>query len=219
MTDYKNYKNIGFDLDGTLYPGTPAIDSLIQEYIYEKISSHLEVPLTESKKMFTDLYKGERGLSGRQSLEELGVPNASEVVQEALEHADVASVLSPNPEALELLTGLRAAGKDLSILTGSDKNQLDKKLEALSIPQAFFTHIITDEVSDKSSGEAYKLWLSYYENASPADFLYIGDRSGTDYETPLTFGIQAILVNVKEEKEDVTCPQLETFAELSEYLM
>lgn len=219
MHSYKNYKNIGFDLDGTLYPGTESIDSLIQEYIYEKISSHLNISLTESKGKFIDLYKGERGLSGRQTLEELGIPNAGEVVQEALENADVAPVLSPDTKTLELLKKLRELGKDLSIITGSGKNQLDRKLEALSLPQSLFTHIITDEVSDKSSGAAYALWLSYYPDAKPEDFLYIGDRSKTDYETPQKLGISAILVNITETKDTISCPQLKNLDELSEYLL
>lgn len=219
MRSYSSCTVVGFDLDGTLYQGSAEIDALIQTYIYEKIAEHKNIGILESKKLFDDLYKEGRGLSGRKTLIALDIPNAGDIVQEALEQADVASVLTPDREIVTLLNKLTEHGKELAILTGSNKAQLDAKLAALELPQSLFAHIITDEIAHKSSGDAYKLWLSHYEDRSADDFVYIGDRPYSDYEVPSSLGINTILVNTKEVSPHIACPQLSTVYEIEELLL
>lgn len=213
--DYTNINVIGFDLDQTLYPKSLDIDAVIQQYIFEKIAAHKQVPITEAKKLFSDLYKDGEGLSGRKTLIELNIPNAAEIIQEALENADIASVLEPDFTVNTLLEKLKERYNNIDIITGSNAVQTHKKLAALSIPESLFTHIITDEDASKSDGAAYKLWMSYYKKLKPEDFLYIGDREGSDHIAPSVLGIKTILVNIQEENQNLDIPQLNSLQELN----
>lgn len=208
---------VGFDLDQTLYPKSPAIDERIQKYIYEKIAEHRNVNLATAQQLFAERYRGGAGLSGRQSLEDLGVPDAANIVQEALERADIASVLTPNPQTNTFLTRLtrRFAGVDL--ITGSNLEQTTKKLGALSIQPTVFTHVITENDAQKATGDAYRLWLSKYPHIEPGKFLYVGDRVRSDHEVPSELGIKTALV-YRASDPNITAYQFGTLTELLEVL-
>jgi FMN phosphatase YigB (HAD superfamily) len=219
MIDYKTkIKVIGFDLDQTLYPKSPEIDAAIQKYIYEKISENKRCSIEEARKLFSDLYKGGAGLSGSKSLAALGIPDGKEIVQEALEKADIASILVPDENATAMLERLREKYKNLDIITGSNDSNTDRKLEKLLIDKKLFNHIITaDSASKSDNGSAFKMWMSFY-NLPAENFLYIGDRVSSDYEAPKQLGIKSILVNIKEKNEGVDCPQLSSLQELGNCL-
>ena len=212
--NYSNIYVIGFDLDQTLYPNSPQIDEAIQEYIYKKIAEHKDVSIEEAETLFKDLYKNGNGLSGRKTLIELNIPHPSEVIQEALENADIASVLKQDTSVHALLEKLKQKYHNIDIITGSNRAQATKKLEALSISKNLFNYIIVDEDGSKSDGEAYRLWMSYYPERTPNEFLYIGDREGPDHEAPSSLGIKTILVNVPKKNPNIDIPQLKSLQEL-----
>lgn len=201
---------VGFDLDQTLYPKSPKIDEAIQKYIYERISQHQGCTLAEAERRFKEHYPS---LSGSKTLEKLKIPNAREIVQEALERADIAKFLHPSPEIRELLQGIRKKYGSVSLLTGSDKPIALKKLKALEIPLDLFDFTTFGEPS-KSTGEAYVKWIDHFKRVSPTlqpqNFLYIGDRYASDVEIPERMGIQAWLVNNPKEKH----PNVRTFTRL-----
>ncbi|NQV93165.1 HAD family hydrolase [Candidatus Kaiserbacteria bacterium] len=217
--DYSHIKVIGFDLDQTLYPKSPDIDEAIQVYIYKKIATHKNVTVGESKKLFSDLYREGNGLSGRKTLIELEIPDASEIIQEALENADIASILEPDESVSVLLKKLKEQYKNIDIITGSNNDQTKKKLKALSISENIFNHIIVDEDASKSDGEAYRLWISRYGEFNSSEFLYIGDREGPDHEVPSSLGIKTILVNVQKVNPDIDIPQLKSIQSIDSFLL
>jgi FMN phosphatase YigB (HAD superfamily) len=216
--DTSSIRVIGFDLDQTLYPKSPEVDEAIQKYIYEKIAEHRSCSLEEARNLFREQYQEGKGLSGSKSLEALGVPNAREIVQEALERADIASTLVADPRTLELLTYLKSKYKNIDIVTGSNSPITLKKLEKLNLSTALFNHLITDSDAAKSDGEAYRLWLSKYPNLTPTNFLYIGDRVSSDYEIPKTLGIKSVLVNLSKKDEMLPVLQLSSLLELKDIL-
>lgn len=216
--NYSHIKVIGFDLDQTLYPKSLEIDEVIQRYIYEKIVQHKNVSFEKAKKLFCDIYKSGNGLSGRKTLIELGIPHASEIIQEALENADIASALESNHATNLLLEKLKALYHNIDIVTGSNYQQTRRKLAALSIPTELFNHIIADEDASKSDGEAYHLWMSHYKQFNPYNFLYIGDRESLDHEVPSRLGIQTILVNVSTKNSLRNVPQLKQLTDIENLL-
>ncbi|MEK7614093.1 MAG: HAD family hydrolase [Patescibacteria group bacterium] len=219
MIDYKTkIKVIGFDLDQTLYPKSKDVDEAIQQYIYQKIAYHKNISITEAKKLFTDLYQGGRGLSGSKTLMALGITGGKEIVQEALERANIASFLVTNLETISLLEKLKEKYKNLDILTGSNDSNTFKKLESLGIDKKIFNHIITADNAAKSDGSAYKIWLSYY-SFPPENFLYIGDRIMSDYEAPKKLGIKSILVNIEGKDVSVDCLQLKSILDIGPLLL
>jgi len=212
----KQIKVIGFDLDQTLYEKSSEIDKAIQKYIYKKITNHKKCSLEKAEKLFKDLYKEGSGLSGRKTLLALGIPSASKTIQEALERANIAKFLVPNKETINLLHRLKKNFK-LDIITGSNKITTLSKLKKLGIPMEIFSRMITGHPT-KSDGASYKLWLSFYPEFRAREFLYIGDRP-SDYLVPKEFGIEAILVNIKNKDSELKCLQLTSLLEIKKYLL
>jgi len=214
---YKDIKIIGFDLDKTLYPGSDKIDETIQDYIFEKIAEHKNIPKVEAKRMFKELYKKGKGLSGRKTLIALDVPNAHNMVQDALEQADIASSLSPNPRVVNILKRLANKYK-IDLITGSALSTVLKKLDKLKIDTKIFSNIIDGNYS-KSDGTAFNTWLSYYPKLDPSQFLYVGDKPLSDYHAPKKLGIKSILVNQQEQDSKISCPQLGSFEEIEPLIL
>lgn len=215
---FSGVRVVGFDLDQTLYPKSPAIDEKIQQYLYEQIAEHREVDLKTAKRLFTERYREGAGLSGSQTLADLGIPRARELVQEALERADIASVLSPEPTVIRFLERLKTRYKGVDLITGSDIDQTKKKLRALGIRPAVFTHLITASEFSKSNGDAFRAWLAKYPGQPPEAFLYVGDRVRTDHEVPSGLGIKTVLIYVKKPQLEVEALQLPAFTSLAELL-
>ncbi|MDO8660427.1 MAG: HAD hydrolase-like protein, partial [Candidatus Woesearchaeota archaeon] len=176
-------KYIGFDLDQTLYPKSPDIDSAIQKYIYEVIAKFKNCSIEEGKDLFCAHYPV---ISGRKTLMRLGFPSeqAEQIIQKALENADILSFLKPNKEVLEMLTQLKKS-YSLALITGSAKEIALKKMRALQLPQELFSVFITGEVI-KSDGTAFLQWMSHIKKdrseATAKEFLYVGDRKTTDVD-------------------------------------
>lgn len=216
--DLKDIRVVGFDLDQTLYPKSPLIDERIQAYLYQKIAEHAGVSLVEAEKLFKDRYRNGAGMSGRETLEDLGLPDASDMVQEALEHADLTSVLVPDLETNQLLEDIGKAYEGMDLITGSNLEQTTKKLAVLDIDTSVFTHVITADDSKKSTGESYEKWLALYPNLKPHQFLYIGDRSRSDHDVPAALGIRTCLVYVTSPSPTSTALQLANLRELRNVL-
>lgn len=211
MEKFENIEVIGFDLDQTLYPKSPAVDAAIQSYLFLKIAQRRGVSVGEAQKLFSDLYKEGRGLSGSQSMETLGFPNSRDIVQEALEHADIAATLDPSPETASFLAEL-AGRYTLDLVTGSNTSETRKKLAAIGIDPNQFKHLITADTANKSTGEAYQVWLSLYPDLEPEQFLYIGDRA-LDHTVPSPLGIRTLLVNINKLDAELPCIQLSSLLE------
>ncbi len=211
-------KVVGLDLDQTLYPKSPEIDQAIQGYIYEKIAEHKGCPIDAAQKLFSDLYREGKGQSGSQTLATLGIPRPKEIVQEALENADIAKFLVPDIRTHQLLQELREKFLALDLITGSFERVTNAKLAKIDVKRDQFNKIITGE-TDKSNGSAFRLWLAHYPDLQPHNFLYIGDREKTDFVIPNEMGIQTILVNIRTPNLEIDCLQLSSFHDLRKYLL
>lgn len=217
--DYSSIKVLGFDLDQTLYPRSKEIDGMIQGYIYEKIALHKKVTFEEAATLFRDLYQEGRGMSGRKTLETLGVPGAADIIQEALEKADIASVLVTDTRTINLLTRLKEKYPNLDLITGSGRSEIVKKFRALGIREDTFVNIISGEDASKSDGGAFNKWLALYPQFTPEQFLYIGDKSASDHLPAKNLSINSILVNLKEIDSELECPQYHSLFEIEEILL
>jgi FMN phosphatase YigB (HAD superfamily) len=158
-------------------------------------------------------------MTGGEALRDLGLSNAPELVQDALERADISSILTPDPETNQLLADLRAHFEGMDLITGSNLSQTEKKLRALGLSLASFTQVITANDASKSTGDSYRLWLSLYPHLTPQQFLYVGDRVRSDHEIPSALGISTCLVYVREPDPAVTALQLPDFKPLRNHLV
>ncbi|RMD57645.1 HAD family hydrolase [Candidatus Woesearchaeota archaeon] len=192
---------IGFDLDQTLYPKSQEIDEAIQNYIFKEIADHKKCSTKEARTLFLSHYTSK---SGREALCEIGIPKtkASEIIQQALEAADLSKYLKPDERVKRLLKALRS-NYSLALITGSHKDNAEKKLRLLEIPSDTFDIKIYGNVS-KRDGSAFKKWMSTRPELEAEQFLYVGDRVSTDIEPAIRLGIKAILVG----SEETICPQV-----------
>lgn len=218
--DFSRIKIIGFDLDQTLYPKSPLIDEAIQIYLFEEISKLKNISLSESKNLFDKYYKNGKGLSGSKTLSEIGFEQnrAKNLVQEALENANIVDFLKPDIEIINLLIYLKNKYQSIDIITGSNKDNTFNKLAKLEIKVELFSHIITADDGSKSDLSAYKIWLNKYKRFNIENFLYIGDRPSSDYERPRELGINSILINIKETDSNINCLQLKSLIEIKQYI-
>lgn len=218
-SEFKKIKVIGFDLDQTLYPKSSEIDEAIQGYIYIKIAEHKGCSESEARELFNNLYKNGSGLSGGQTIKELGISNGSEIVQEALERADIAKFLHPNNEIGLLLNKLKKQYHNVDLITGSGGGIARRKLESLKIPKELFSNIIDGDIANKSNGAAYRMWLALYPKIKPEEFLYVGDRPMSDYVVPTGLGIRSILVNREKKDNEIHCIQLKALVDIDSILL
>jgi len=213
MPNWESIEVIGFDLDNTLYPVTPEIDEVIQNYIHEQSAAILGIDFDEAKRRFDSYYRGGQGLSGGKTLAAMGVQSERDIVQDALERADVASTLSPDPELVQFIDDLSQSFRSVDLLTGSSAEQTYAKIKALGLIATQFGLIITADDLSKSTGEAYQAWLDHYHGLSAASFLYVGDRKRVDSDIPAELGIATALVNTTAEPTAATpvYPDLASF--------
>lgn len=216
---FEGVKVIGFDLDQTLYPKSEEIDLAIQSYIWKRIAEKLGWSLEKAGSYFKERYPK---LSASQILIGLGFSEeeAKDIVQEALENAEISEFLKPNPEVRKLLEGLKGRYK-LSLITSNSKENAERKLRKLEIPLNLFDFCVFAEYS-KSSGEAFKVWFEHFKKAEPSlkpeNFLYVGDNYFRDAKVPLSLGMKAALVNVKKKDPELGIPQFYSLLDIGDYL-
>lgn len=190
---------LGFDLDKTLYKPDPKIDERIQEYICRKASEILGVSYNEAKRRFHESYS--KTQSGTLSLNDLGIENGFEIVQEALENADVASVLERDGRLIEMLNRLSVPYR-LFLLTSSNQDSALKKLSALGInpkifSPAFYGYPPSERVNGLPFPEISRQYGVPFER-----MMFVGDRENVDIIPAKQLGIKTAIVHGKSSEAD-----------------
>ncbi len=200
-----NISLIGLDLDNTLYPSTPEIQVRIRGKIYQRLSDELGIEFERAKELFEENYDGNYAWShsGSRTIKYLSemhdVEIQSDIVQEALETANILDLIHPNPELVSMLERLdKRYGLDL--VTGSRPGIARDKLDKIGIGFGLFGYFLAN-VGSKSTGEAYEIWLR--ERDVPASqVLYVGDNIKQDIEAPKRLGIHTCLVDKKDSRAE-----------------
>lgn len=222
MINKNDIKVIGLDLDDTLYPATSEIKTRVREKIYEKLASGLAVPVPLARELFETNYCGNfpwKG-SGRRTIEEISrqqgvVINGSELVQQAIEEADILDLIRPNPGLVEFLATI-SQKQELDLITGSTYRSCFDKLERLGISSYLFKKILAEKkFGKKSDGSVYKYWLSLSSYHS-GQHLYVGDNINQDIVVPNGLGIRTCFVGKESELADICIADI---SELRKHLL
>lgn len=191
---------VGFDLDNTLYHSTAQMQSRIRTQIYEKLAHEFSIPVEEARRLFEENYNGNFawGGSGSRTIKEIArqygkEADGSSIVQESLEEADLADLIEPDPELVEMLKRL-ASNRRLDLLTGSRRSLCMSKLEKIGIPLNLFGLILSDEDGSKTDGSLYQKWINTV-SALPDTLLYVGDNLRQDIESAKKKGIRTCYLN------------------------
>jgi len=198
----ENIKIIGFDLDGTLYPSTEEIQKKIRTQVYKKISSEFNISYEQARNSFETNY--EKLSSGSRTIEAIAKqlnkpPVKNDLVQEAIEEADILDLIKKDSELIEMLLRLKNK-KPLDLLTGSKYSLAFKKLERIGINSDLFENIFTRKDCLKSSGKMYEKWI-IGRNVNPENLLYIGDNKKQDIDIPKELGIKTCFLGEYENAD------------------
>lgn len=208
-------KAIGFDLDNTLYKETPETKSIITEYILEKAAAILRKEISEIKKEYSKNYNLFQ--SARRALIAMGIKEGMDIVQEALEKADIASQLKPDNKTAILLQDLAKTYK-LFLITGSKKNEAQKKLQALGINYKLFTESIYADNPHKllrEDGTAFT-YIAEKLHLKQEELVFVGDREQVDIIPAKKLGITTCIINGQSKEADYNITSLE---ELRKYFL
>ncbi len=204
---------VGFDLDNTLYCSTSAITQKIQNYMLAKASAFLGRSLTQVQQEYTRIYSQLQ--SGRKTLEALGVPQAQQAVQDALEHADIVSLLQRDDRLVALLQKLQISYK-LFLITGSQEQTAHNKLNTLGISQTTFDlAMYSGAPYERHDGSAFRHVAQMF-NIPLTRILFVGDRERVDILPAKQLGVKTAIVNASSTYADY---QLTTLYDLEQILL
>jgi FMN phosphatase YigB (HAD superfamily) len=193
---FENIQAVGFDLDGTLYPGVPEIDNRVRTQISQKLMGkdpslkNIEIARSFFEKRYLELHSGTRILA------EVGYDNASEIMDDCLARADVLDLIKPNLELFDILEKLKEKYV-VYLLTSSPKNLSLLKLEKLGInPNVFDFMFCSDfprEGLSKTSGAAFDYVIEKI-GIDAKSHLFFGDRKKSDIIPAKSKGMKTVAV-------------------------
>ena len=188
---------IGFDLDNTLYPSTAEMQKKIREKIYEKISDLFGIDYEEAKRKFEESYlkikSGSRAIRGiAKEVGYCGEIDNLDLVQEAIQEADVLDLIKPNPKLKEMLLRLKKK-LDLDLITGSSQNLILGKLSRLGIETHLFDYVLDGDSGSKLDGDVFRRWVELRRGV-PERMLYVGDNEKQDIDPPKSLGIKTCFI-------------------------
>ena len=205
--------SIGFDLDNTLYKQNEEVNDEIRRYACQRASEILGRSYDEIRAEFDKIYR--RIHSGRQSLEEMGIPNGKALIQEAIENVDIIPFLNEDPKLRGMIERLSKRFK-LFLITGSARASAIKKLEKLGINRTIFDpRIYAESPYERGDGSAFR-HVSETHGTIFTNMMFIGDREEADIIPARNLGITTAIVNNNSEHADYN---LENIYKLEELLL
>lgn len=186
---------IGFDLDNTLYIQDAEVDAVIQRNISEQVAQELSLDPQKTAQAYLDFYRITQSAST--SVQKLGVKSpvrAKEIVQTALETANIAEKLKIDVQLVSMLERLSKNAK-LFLITGSRENLAMGKLHALGLKKNIFSAAIYAESSlRRENGTAFE-YIRDTLGVPYQNMVFIGDRESVDIVPANNLGIKTIMVN------------------------
>jgi len=193
--------SLGFDLDNTLYKQDEEINRKIQDYICRRVSGELGRPFEETREIFDRHYAESRSAST--SLLKMGLESdhGKKIIQESLEKADIASILSED-SCLVLMLNQFSRLYSLFMITTSTQNDALKKLSALGIdPDLFSPSLYAGSPYLREDGSAFR-YVAGIHGVSFSKMMFVGDREKTDILPAKKLGIKTAIVNSESEESD-----------------
>jgi FMN phosphatase YigB (HAD superfamily) len=208
---FEQIQAVGFDLDGTLYAQSPAMDAKIAELFAEKmLAKRPELGTVENAKHYSE--KRYRELESRKkTLEEAGYDDAGEIMEEIFRQADGAQFLVRDEKLISLLQEIRNVKPYLYIITTSPQEEAFKKFSALGIKTDMFNEIIMGDnplLAQKPKNETVFKSVIASSGISAEQHVYVGDREKSDVLAPRSVGMKTIAVGTEIAAADISVPAI-----------
>ncbi|MFH1802730.1 MAG: HAD family hydrolase [archaeon] len=190
---------VGFDLDGTLYTLNDGINDRIRQHACQTAAGILSRPYEWVRAEF-ERHFAETG-SGRISLEQMGIDNGREIVQVALEEADIGPLLNRDG-ALAGMLGRLGERFNLYLITSSPRGSAESKLAHLGVNlDVFDPRIYGESPLSRRDGSAFRHVATTYGIALPR-MMFVGDREKVDIFPAQSLGLKTAMVNGMSERAD-----------------
>lgn len=207
----KGVRQVGFDLDQTLYPLNPEINDRVRTEICRRlveIKPAFET-IENARKYFEREYAQLN--SGRKVLKKAGLDDhqAGKIMDESLATADVLDLISPD-RVLRNLLGRLSDRYDLFLITGSPEEIAEKKLRKIGIDPSIFAHKMfsdTRYVGSKSSGLPF-LHMIQRTREEPGRHVYFGDSKSSDILPAKIARMLAVGVWSEIQEADISIPHI-----------
>ncbi len=192
-----NFKVIGFDLDGTLYPFTEEIKNKNSSQIHLDLSDILNLSIEEVRNLYNPLYK--KYGSGSKSVEiifnNFGLNIDSKTfIADSLSKTNVLDLIKRDLKLNTLLSKVREKTDYLDLISARESDYAYKIMGKLGLELNNFDEIVFSTKNlKKSDGSIYKDWINM-RNITPEYHLYIGDNEKVDILSPKKLGIKTCKV-------------------------
>lgn len=201
-----------FDLDNTLYRQSDGMNDEIQSFIAKRASEILNQPYDKVKEEYISTYN--RIQSARRTLIGLGIPQGADLVQEALENADISKYLEYNPGLVHLFDKLNQQYKTI-LVTGSGIVSATQKLDKLGISNVFHETYYADFEKKREDGSFFQYIMEKHA-VQPQELCMVGDREKVDIIPATKMGIPTVMVHGNSSHATVS---LESIHQLKDYLL
>ena len=208
----KDIKAIGWDLDGTLYPNSDAMNKAITDLQLELISKENKIGVDEARRKYKDVYQ--KLGSNTKTMTELGVDGPKFFVD--MWSSLPLSNFIKKDDGVSKMFGSLAKYRHFLLSNSNTMEHISKKLALIGLDESVFEFMVsTVELgSVKPDPEPFnhcleKLGLEAHQ------VLYVGDRETTDVNGAKGVGMMACMVWGESQVADVS---LETVYDVVELL-
>ena len=209
MELFAQIKSVGFDLDNTLYQNNPEIDDRIITEIAKKILEHNpKLNNMENARNLCDKLFEEIG-SRTQSLKNLGLQNAGEIVRRCMEQANFVDLIKPDKEIVQLIADIHEKYSTF-LITSTVSDMAIPRLNKIGLDEKLFDYTLFGESAlpnKKIDGSIFSYFLgrSKYHNH---EHVYIGDNLKGDILPPKSLGMKTIAVGKNIPEADYSVEKI-----------
>lgn len=187
-----HFKEIWFDMDGTLAAITPAWEDAHDDFKYRLYATVLGSPsvTNEIKHDYETLYRTHKSNSA--VFQSLGL--AANYWMTNIATADLSKHYESRKDVLDTLQVL-AKRANLGIFTNNTPAIIDKTLKQLQIPRSLFGKVLSADaaIARKPHPHGFEIMLDMAA-CQPTQLLYVGDRYDVDIEPVQKLGAKGALV-------------------------
>ena len=208
----KGVRQVGFDLDETLYPSNAEINERVRTEICRRL---IEIkPEFETIEKAREYFEREYAQlnSGRKVLKKAGLDvfQAGRTMDESLATAKVLDLINPDKFLADLLARLPSRYDGLFLITGSPEEIAEKKLRKIGIDPGIFAHKMfsdTPHVGYKFSGQPF-LHMVQRTGEEPGRHAYFGDSKSADILPAKMARMLAVGVWSNIQEADISIPHI-----------
>ena len=193
-------KHIWWDVEGTLFQIPPEYEEAKNRRRFELYSGIIDKPLSEElRQEYREQYNKRKSHSA--VFQALG--KSKYFWQNELDQVDICSFVQRDKKTVTMFKNFAQLPYLHSVFTNRHLKYTKKILKHLGIPEARFTHFITNEnfTHPKPHLEGFKLMVTL-SNVAPSKILFIGDRIETDILPAKKVSLRTALVWSEKESTE-----------------